>query len=159
MAAALIIVLAVAAMFLMAAPAPSGASPDPMAEAKAAHLILVHQSAVDSVRASGSPGPGRLPDGFVTYPDWFAASEDFVSGSNGGTVVATWLEAEPRLWGEVAMALGRRKSTKAAIGTIDRSTGSPELVATFEGRPVRFTGLGPSVIGAPSGAPAIVTMD
>lgn len=159
MAAALIIILAMAAMFLMAGPAPSAVAPDPVAEAKAAHLIVVHQSAVDSIRNAGSPGPGRLPDDFVVYPDWFAAGGDFVSGSNGGTVVATWLEAEPRLWGEVAMALARRKPTKAAVGTIDRSTGNPELVATFEGRPVRFTGLGPSVIGAPDGAPAIVTLD
>lgn len=159
MAAALILVLAMAALFLMAAPAPSGASPDPAAEAKAAHLIVVHQAAVDGVRASGSPGPGRLPDGFVVYPDWFAVGGDFVSGSNGGTVVATWLDAEPRLWGDVALAIGRRKPVKAAVGMIDRSTGSPELVATFEGRPVRFTGLGASVIGAPDGVPAIVTME
>ena len=159
MAAALILVLALASFVWMALPGNSDAALRSEAEAKAAHLIVAHQSATDSVRVSGTPGPGQLPDGFVVYPDWFAATGDFTSGSNGATVVATWMSDEPRLWGEVAAALGRRKSGKAAIGVIDRSGGAAAVVANFEGRPVRFTGLGASVQGAPDGAPAVVTMD
>lgn len=159
MIVAFTIILAMAAMLMSAGKAPTEVSPEPAAEAMAAHLTVAHQSAVDSVLASGSPGPGQMPAGFVAYPDWFAASGQFVSGSNGATVVATWLAAEPRMWGEVAMALGRRKPVKVAAGTIDRSSGTAELVATFEGRPVRFTGLGSAVQGAPDGAPAIVTME
>lgn len=157
MGAALVLALSLAVLAWMAFPGPSDALLRGEAEARAAQMAVAHQAAADSVAVSGNPGPGRLPDGFVAYPDWFHGQDEFVSGSDGTMIVATWMAAEPRLWGEVSAALGRRKPGKAAVGVVDRSGAEPVVVGTFEGKPTRFTGLGASLSGAPDGAPAVVS--
>lgn len=156
MPAIIILVLALASFTLLVRPGSSGPGAGAEAEARAAHLLVAHQAALDSIRVSGNPGAGRLPPGFVSFPDWFAASGAFEAGTDGSTVTATWMDTDPRLWGEVAAALARRKSIKAAVGVVDRSGGAVSVVAPFDGTPVRYSGLGSALSGAPEGAP--VTM-
>ncbi len=136
------------------------------AAATAGQMLVAQQAAVAAQKAS--PGyfqAGVMMQAAITEPTWFDAAAKFASGTDGATVVVTYFGGDNTLWQDMLAALGQQASAyptggrggAVLAGALVQGASGPYL--QVQGKMAAQIALPPAAVsGAPSGAPAIVSL-